>query len=86
MVTDGKSVAFAAAKKFGERIYDLWMCSADGGPAIQISTRSIVDDQDLFGQVRAISVAWFEHQLILSAKRGESWNLWAANISDNRAL
>ncbi len=78
---DGRLLVFAASKNYVLRPTDLWMCSAEGGPATRISTLPILEDAALFGQITPVSVAWFGKNLIVSAKRGDSSNLWVSTIS-----
>jgi Tol biopolymer transport system component/DNA-binding winged helix-turn-helix (wHTH) protein len=77
---DGEFVAFAGAKHWTETP-SLWICSAHGGDARQLSTTRISGGQSFGGRVRTISTAWFGEQIIVSAQQGDSWNLWAAPIS-----
>jgi eukaryotic-like serine/threonine-protein kinase len=76
---DGKSLVFAAAKDYLLPIY-LWTCSADGGTATQLSATPITEEPAQYRQLETVTVAWFGSQLIVSAKLGDSSNLWAATL------
>ena len=85
---DGRLLVFAASKNYVLGPTYLWMCSAEGGPATRISTGPILEeDAALFGQITTVSVAWFGKNLIVSAKRGDTLNLWVGTVSsDDRQL
>jgi Tol biopolymer transport system component/DNA-binding winged helix-turn-helix (wHTH) protein len=76
---DGKSLVFAAAKDYLLPIY-LWTCPVDRGPAIQLSATPVTEEPAQYRQLETVSVAWFGSQLIVSAKRGDSSNLWSATL------
>jgi eukaryotic-like serine/threonine-protein kinase len=79
--SDGKSLVFAGFEVLSSRPIYLFTCSADGGAVTQMSARPIVEGPALFGQLRALSVAWFRGQVIISEKHGDSSNLWVSNVA-----
>jgi Tol biopolymer transport system component len=46
-----------------------------------MSPHSIAEGPALFAQPRALSVAWFRGQIIISEKHGDSSNLWVGNVA-----
>jgi Tol biopolymer transport system component len=72
---------FAGNEAFSARPIYLYTCSADGGPVTQMSPHPIAEGPALFAQPRALSVAWFRGQIIISEKHGDSSNLWVGNVA-----
>ena len=82
---DGRSLIFAAADGIVMPFY-LWMCPTDGKQATRLSATPLAGDDPFLGQVRSVSVARFRNQLIVSAKHGDSYNLWTVPIKPEKSL
>ena len=82
---DGKFLTVAAADGIIMPFY-LWLCPADGKQATRLSATPLAGDDPYLGQVRSVSVARFRNQLIVSAKHGDSYNLWAAPVHKDTSL